>query len=171
MTSLLLMESISRIQHTSKWEQSQTKSFFALNPFLPLFFWWNLLALAFQTHPPLLADCFTAIMSELMMCLAIRKLIQLAAMSQSENAHQFCSLLIFLWLTLRYPLNSPCSYSPHTPSTQLLTFTLIWWIDSHAHWIWGAPMQRSGEGIAAAWTVTLQLTLGSQPGVAQSPLE
>lgn len=38
MTSLLLMESISRIQHTSKWEQSQTKSFFALNPFLPLFF-------------------------------------------------------------------------------------------------------------------------------------
>lgn len=43
----------------------------------------------------------------------------------------------FLWLTLRYPLHSACSYSPHTPSTQILTFTLIWWIYSHASWVWG----------------------------------
>jgi len=34
-------------------------------------------------------------MSKLMMCLAVRQLIQLAAMSQFEKAHQSCSLLIF----------------------------------------------------------------------------
>lgn len=101
-TGFLLMESISRVQRISKWVQTKpTKSPFALD----FYFEWNLLVLAFQTHPPLLAACFTAIMSKFMMPLAVRQLIQLAAMS----VWKYSSVLHpthFLWLTLTQPFNS-----------------------------------------------------------------
>lgn len=51
------------------------------NPFLLLIFFSETYWLLPSRPIPLLADCFTAIMSKLMMCLAVRQLIQLAAMS------------------------------------------------------------------------------------------
>lgn len=116
------MESISRVQHTSKWEQTKPNKILFCFGF---FFLWNLLAFAFQTHSPLLADCFTAIMSKLMMCLAVRQLIQLAAMPHLKMLISSAAYSFFFydwhehshWTVCLLPL------SPHTQHTNSNIYT------------------------------------------------
>lgn len=118
-------------------------------------FCWNLLVLAFLTHPPLLAACFTAIMSKFMMSLAVRQLIQLAAMS----VWKYSSVLQpthFLWLTLTQPFNSV--HAPvlptHSAHKQELSHS-CGGIYSDAQWVWGA--------LTVEWRESLHLALEVQP--------